>query len=94
MNGGLALMVGLSLLPIGLLQAHASVTDGLWYARSADFLQLPLLQNLRWMRIVGDVVFLSGVAALAWFVIGLWTGHSYVRESETAGVGVPAASQA
>jgi nitric oxide reductase subunit B len=94
MNGGLALMVGLSLLPIGLLQAHASATEGLWYARSADFLQLPLLESLRWMRVAGDVVFLSGVAALAWFVIGLWTGHSYVRDSETEVVPVPAASRA
>jgi nitric oxide reductase subunit B len=94
MNGGLALMVGLSLLPIGLLQAHASATEGLWYARSADFLQLPLLESLRWMRVAGDVVFLSGVAALAWFVIGLWTGHSYVRDSETEVVPVPVASRA
>jgi nitric oxide reductase subunit B len=79
MNGGLALMVLLSLLPIGLIQAHASISHGLWYARSADLLQLPLLQNLRWLRIIGDVVFASGVGALVWFVAGLWTGHSYVR---------------
>jgi hypothetical protein len=46
------------------------------------------------MRVAGDVVFLSGVAALAWFVIGLWTGHSYVRDSETEVVPVPAASRA
>ena len=78
MNVGLALMVLLSLLPIGLIQAHASISHGLWYARSADLLQLPLLQTFRWLRIVGDVIFASGVGALAWFVAGLWTGHSYV----------------
>ena len=54
MNVGLGLMVGLSLLPIGLMQAYASVETGLWYARSAEFLQQPLIENLRWLRIVGD----------------------------------------
>lgn len=81
MNGGLALMVVLSLLPIGLAQTWASVEHGLWYARSADFLQLPALEFLRWLRIVGDTVFLSGVGALVWFTIGLRTGWSYEAES-------------
>ena len=34
MNVGLGLMVGLSLLPIGVLQAYASIETGLWYART------------------------------------------------------------
>ena len=42
MNVGLALMVLLSLLPVGLLQTWASVEHGMWYARSAEFLQTPL----------------------------------------------------
>jgi len=72
LNLGLALMVGLSLLPIGLLQARASIEHGLWFARSAEFLQQTHLQALRWMRIVGDVTFVLGVAWLVWFVIGAW----------------------
>lgn len=84
MNAGLALMVVLSLLPIGLAQTWASLTHGLWYARSAEFLQLPALEFLRWMRIVGDVVFVSGVAAFAWFLVGLWTGRSYRAEVPAA----------
>ncbi len=82
MNGGLALMVLLSLLPIGLAQTFASVDRGLWFARSADYLQSPLLENLRWLRIVGDTIFLTGVASLAWFMIGLKTGWSYKTEAE------------
>ena len=81
MNVGLALMVMLSLLPIGIAQTWASMEHGLWYARSAEFLQTPLLEKLRWMRMVGDTVFLSGVAALCWFTLGLRTGWSYVDES-------------
>ncbi|MEZ6037883.1 MAG: nitric-oxide reductase large subunit [Planctomycetota bacterium] len=84
LNIGLLLMVLLSLLPVGLLQTWASVEHGMWYARSAEFLQQPLLETLRWLRIVGDTVFLAGVAALAWFTIGLFTGWSYAGERTAA----------
>jgi nitric oxide reductase subunit B len=79
MNIGLGLMIALSLLPIGLAQAVASIDTGLWYARSADFLQQPIIENLRWARFVGDTVFLFGVAALVWFVAGLKFGWSYEK---------------
>ena len=83
MNVGLALMVLISILPIGLLQASASIETGLWYARSAEFLQQPHMEVLRWMRMVGDTVFLSGVAMFAWFVLGLKTGWSIRRAPPT-----------
>lgn len=97
MNVGLGLMVGLSLLPVGLAQTAASVETGLWWARSADFLQQPWLQTLRWLRMPGDSVFLVGVFAFAWFMAGLWGGWSYAgarepREAAPAPVRVPAPS--
>ncbi len=84
MNGGLALMVAVSLLPIGLAQAAASIDQGLWYARSDTFLQQPIMQTLRWLRMIGDTVFLAGVAALVWFVVGLKTGWSIVPSRRQA----------
>jgi nitric oxide reductase subunit B len=84
MNIGLSLMVLLSLLPIGLIQAKASIERGLWYARSAELLGSPLIQGLRWARMAGDVVFLAGVVLFVWFVIGLWTGWSTVRAGRPA----------
>lgn len=75
-NIGLVLMVVLSLLPIGLLQTWASVERGLWYARSAEFMQTPLMETLRWLRVVGDTVFTLGMIGIGWFVIGLRTGWS------------------
>jgi nitric oxide reductase subunit B len=75
-NIGLALMVLLSLLPVGLMQTWASVEHGMWYARSAEFLQTPLMETLRWLRVVGDTIFATGVIALGWFVLGLKTGWS------------------
>lgn len=88
LNIGLALMVLLSLLPVGLLQTWASVEEGLWFARSSDFLQTPLIERLRWLRIVGDTVFMSGVAALTWFTLGLWMGWSYSGEEVESEPGV------
>jgi nitric oxide reductase subunit B len=89
-NGGLALMVLLSLLPVGLLQAWASFEHGLWYARSAEFLQTPRMETLRWMRAVGDTIFASGIVVLAWFIAGLKTGWSLKRDEQAMPERMPA----
>ena len=76
LNIGLALMVVISLLPVGLLQTWASVEHGMWYARSAEFMQTPLMDLLRWLRMVGDTIFAFGALGLGWFILGLKTGWS------------------
>lgn len=88
MNIGLALMVLLSLLPVGLLQAWASVEHGMWYARSAEFTQTGIMDKLRWMRVIGDTLFALGAVVLGWFVLGLKTGWSLKAEENP--VGIPA----
>ena len=80
LNSGLIFMVILSMLPVGLLQAWASIERGTWYARSAEFMQSGTMQTLRWMRVPGDILFAIGAALFAWFVLGLLTGHSYSKE--------------
>ena len=70
-NIGLILMVLLSVLPIGLLQTIASVNEGMWYARSAEFMQQPGMDTLRWLRVVGDTIFAVGLIAFVWFVFTL-----------------------
>jgi nitric oxide reductase subunit B len=75
-NIGLAAMVLLSLLPVGIAQAIASIDKGMWYARSAEFMQQDYLQTLRWMRAIGDSIFAAGIVALGIFVLGLKTGWS------------------
>lgn len=79
-NIGLTLMVLISVLPIGLAQTWASVKYGFWYARSAEFMQEPGMDTLRWLRVIGDTIFAVGVVALGWFVIGLKTGWSVKGE--------------
>ena len=66
LNGGLVLMIVSSLLPIGIIQGYASISEGLWYARSEEFMQQPLFDTLRWVRFGGDVVFIFGALAFFW----------------------------
>lgn len=65
---------------MGIIQALASISEGLWYARSEAFVQQPLLQTLRWVRTFGDVVFLVGALTFALqVVLGLF-GRGPARE--------------
>jgi nitric oxide reductase subunit B len=91
-NLGLALMVFLSLLPVGLMQTWASVEHGTWYARSAEFMQTPLMDRLRWLRIIGDTIFAVGVLSLGWFVLGLKTGWSIAPEADAVARDFPQAA--
>jgi nitric oxide reductase subunit B len=72
LNIGLACMALLTLLPIGILQVIAAIDHGYWFARSADFMQQPLIEMLVWMRVPGDTIFSIGALSLAWFVARLW----------------------
>jgi len=71
MNVGLAMMVFLSLLPAGIYQAWYSVTQGLWYARSAGVVHSGVMETLVWLRVPGDVVFAVGVVCLAAYALKL-----------------------
>ena len=53
-----------------IVRAACSIEHGLWYARSAEFLQQPLLETLRWLRLVGDTVFIAfGILPLVYLSI-------------------------
>jgi len=80
LNIGLLLMIFTSLLPIGFMQFQASFNQGLWYARSEEFMQQPLLQTLRWARTFGDVVFIIGALSVSIQVVLCLLG----RKSQTS----------
>lgn len=71
LNIGLLLMVVISLLPVGLMQTFASVNHGMWYARSAEFMQQPVVNVFKWLRVVGDTIFGIGTITLFLFVYQL-----------------------
>jgi nitric oxide reductase subunit B len=84
-NIGLAGMALFTLLPIGVLQLDAAIEHGYWYARSAEFMQQPIIQTLVWMRVPGDVIFSAGAVVLAWFVFRLWVAPKKAVDTTAAG---------
>jgi nitric oxide reductase subunit B len=85
LNIGLAMMVFLSLVPAGIVQAAASITEGMWYARSPALVHSHIMETLVWLRVPGDIVFAVGCLFLALF------GWRMLRRP--APVAVPAGSR-
>jgi nitric oxide reductase subunit B len=72
LNIGLGLMALLCLLPMGVLQVIAAIENGYWFARSAEFMQSPIIETLVWLRVPGDVIFSIGAVCIAWVVARMW----------------------
>lgn len=69
LNIGLIAMVVLSLLPIGIIQAYTSITKGYSFARDAELLYSPTVQTLKWLRMIGDIIFSVGIVYFIWFTV-------------------------
>ncbi|GIZ50386.1 nitric-oxide reductase large subunit [Noviherbaspirillum aridicola] len=87
LNIGLAMMVFMSLVPAGIYQAVGAITEGLWYARSAEFIHSSFMETMVWLRVPGDIVFALGTVFLALFAVRLLTAS--LRKQPVAGA-VPA----
>ena len=83
-NVGLLLMVLLDLFPAGIYQFKTVTEQGLWYARSSEFIESNGFQTLTWMRIVGGSIFtVGGVIPLVWFVTSRRKGLKKVEQLNT-----------
>ena len=91
LNIGLAMMVFLALVPAGVYQVWASITEGMWYARSPAVVHSAFMEAMVWLRVPGDIVFAFGMLFLAWFALRLLGGRK--RQPQGAGV-MPNASGA
>jgi len=69
LNIGLIAMVVFSMLPVGIIQAYTSISKGYSFARDAELLYSPLVQTLKWLRIIGDLIFSYGIIHFCWFTI-------------------------
>ncbi|WP_254272417.1 nitric-oxide reductase large subunit [Haloarcula marina] len=61
-NVGLALMVLVSVTPVGFLQLETAFTQGYDAARSVAFYERPLVELLFWARMPGDTLIILGTA--------------------------------
>ncbi|UTV30595.1 nitric-oxide reductase large subunit [Photobacterium atrarenae] len=71
LNIGLAAMLLMSLLPVGLVQFFAVIENGYWYARSPAVMHSPLVETLIWLRMPGDMLFGAGGIFLGLFLTKL-----------------------
>lgn len=64
------LMVVLDLLPAGAVQFNSVLENGLWFARSEEFIKGDIFESFTWLRSIGATVFLvGGVIPLAYFIV-------------------------
>lgn len=71
LNLGLAMMVFMSLVPSGIYQSWASISKGLWFARSPEVIHSHFMETMVWLRVPGDIVFGLGAVFLAIFALRL-----------------------
>lgn len=86
-NAGLMLMVLLDLFPAGAIQFKAVVDQGLWFGRSAEFIEGDIFKSFTWLRGIGATIFYAGgVIPLVWFVL---TRMNSIKKCQPEVAGVP-----
>jgi len=79
LNIGLAWMVFVTLLPLGVLQLYHSVSDGYFEARSLGYITRPGNAVLEWLRLPGDLIMIvGGVLPFVWIA---WTALRNFRSA-------------
>jgi nitric oxide reductase subunit B len=72
LNVGLAGMVVLSLFPVGIMQVIDVMRNGYWHARSAAFMDQPIVKVFEWLRLPADLTFIL-VGVLPLLIATIWT---------------------
>jgi nitric oxide reductase subunit B len=88
LNVGLGMMVFMSLVPAGIYQAWASISQGMWFARSPEVIHSAFMETMVWLRVPGDVVFAIGIGFLAWFALRLLKGEPRSQLAPVAQAGL------
>ena len=90
MGVGFYLQAFITLLPLGALQLSKEMSFGYWFAKSifapigdVGFWQLPVVQQLVWIRMFGDVVAGIGMGIIALIVIVRFFGKPKVSMQTT-----------
>lgn len=79
LNGGLMLMVIMTLLPVGVYQTAVAYKYGFWFARNPEFYNIPFVKQLLELRLIPDTIVIIGVLLLFYFLI---TTYPKLRKPE------------
>ena len=84
-------MVMLDLFPAGIWQFKTVTEQGLWFARSHQFIESYAFQTLTWLRIIGGSIFtVGGVLPLVWFITSSSKG---LKEKQSPAITLEAAQE-
>ncbi|HEQ98517.1 MAG TPA: nitric-oxide reductase large subunit [candidate division Zixibacteria bacterium] len=84
LNGGLLAMTFLSLVPSGFYQFYYAVKFGTWFARSPEIASGPVIRALSIVRIIPDIIFISGAVLIFVFMArGIWLSRRNKHDLES-----------
>lgn len=73
LNIGLAYMLFVNLVPVGILQLQDSFHNGYWHAREMAFFMRRDVRIIEWLRMPGDVLFIvGGILPVFYLGIRMW----------------------
>jgi nitric oxide reductase subunit B len=80
LNIGLAWMVFVNLVPVGILQLYDSFENGYWHSRTPAFFAQPALRILEWLRFPGDLLFIiGGIFPVVYLAIRMFLARNRYR---------------
>ena len=83
LNGGLFLMIVVSVTSVGLIQLHTVFEKGFHAARALAFYQQPVVELLMKLRMPGDTLIILGAGVLALCVLRVaWKGSDDIRRGK------------
>ena len=76
LNIGLAWMLFVNLVPLGILQLNDSFQYGYWHAREMGFFLQPAVRVIEWLRMPGDVLFIiGGIAPVVYLAVRMFANR-------------------
>lgn len=87
LNIGLAWMLFVNLIPIGIIQLDEAVRNGYWQAREIGFFHRPSVRVIEWLRMPGDVLFIvGGIGPVVYLAIRMFKARNRYRQLEAGAV--------
>lgn len=76
LNIGLAWMLFVNLVPMGILQLNDAFKNGYWHAREIEFFLGRTVRVIEWLRLPGDVLFiLGGIVPVVYLAVRMWANR-------------------
>lgn len=83
LNIGLAYMIFVNLVPMGIVQLFESFQNGYWHAREPGFFAQPAVRVIEWLRFPGDVIFIiAGILPVVYLAIRMFIERNRYGRTE------------